>query len=336
MGSDHLTHLLARFGLVQRLTAWVIVALLHGFDVGHYRRAAHPDLLKAGQGGVPRTLPGSDRPTAPENCPSYEVGHRLKSESLVGSANGLRCDAFPLLEPLPAPRNPLFDRAANVRENIAGDVLASGTTMQWNSPAKGWNAGAVMADASLNRRQTIRVGASVAYALVGNVGFDGQIEFEALRLLGPPEAAPAVLNGTPLLTGALSGSGRQEFAAEVFRNVPSFLRIPYGGKRMHRIVDSREAVSQFEPINQENRLWHTQAGAPPSASARCSLPLAFLVEHTLKRSPTAPSGWSCRFPRVVLTTFMRAPSRGSRASGWGKPCWLKTDRALGPRSARSF
>lgn len=32
--------------------------------------------------------------------------------------------------------------------NIAGDVLASGTTMQWNSPAKGWNAGAVMADAS--------------------------------------------------------------------------------------------------------------------------------------------------------------------------------------------
>jgi len=53
----------------------------------------------------------------------------------------------------------VFDGAANVRENIAGDVLASGTTMQWNAPAEGWNAGAVMADASLNRRQTIRVGA---------------------------------------------------------------------------------------------------------------------------------------------------------------------------------
>jgi hypothetical protein len=31
----------------------------------------------------------------------------------------------------------VFDGAANVRENIAGNVLASGTTMQWNSPAKG-------------------------------------------------------------------------------------------------------------------------------------------------------------------------------------------------------
>ena len=31
----------------------------------------------------------------------------------------------------------VFDGAANVRKNIASDVLASGTTMQWNSPAKG-------------------------------------------------------------------------------------------------------------------------------------------------------------------------------------------------------
>jgi hypothetical protein len=91
----------------------------------------------------------------------------------------------------------VFDGAANVRENIAGDVLASGTTMQWNSPAKGWNAGAVMADASLNRRQTIRVCAGVAFAQVGIVGFDGQIELEALRLFGLPEAAPAVLYGSP-------------------------------------------------------------------------------------------------------------------------------------------
>jgi hypothetical protein len=29
---------------------------------------------------------------------------------------------------------------------------------------KGWDAGAVMVDASLNRRQTIRVGAGVAFA----------------------------------------------------------------------------------------------------------------------------------------------------------------------------
>lgn len=44
-----------------------------------------------------------------------------------------------------------------------------------------------------NRRQTIRVGACVAFAQVGIMGFDGQIEFEALRLFGLPEAAPAVL-----------------------------------------------------------------------------------------------------------------------------------------------
>ncbi|HEV7265957.1 MAG TPA: hypothetical protein VGN83_13705 [Falsiroseomonas sp.] len=109
----------------------------------------------------------------------------------------------------------VFEGAGNVREDIAGDVLASITTMQWNGPAKGWNAGAPMDDANFNRRQTIRVGASVAYAQVGVIGFDGPIDLQSLRLYGLPEAAPAVLNGTPLLTGALFGSGRREFAAEV-------------------------------------------------------------------------------------------------------------------------
>ena len=61
----------------------------------------------------------------------------------------------------------------------------------------------------------------VAYAQVGIVGFDGPIELQALRLYGLPEAAPAVLNGTPLLSGALSGSGRREFAAEVSWDLPS-------------------------------------------------------------------------------------------------------------------
>ncbi|HEV7456460.1 MAG TPA: hypothetical protein VGN96_06760 [Roseococcus sp.] len=115
----------------------------------------------------------------------------------------------------------VFDGAGNVREDIAGDVLASITTMQWNGPAKGWNAGAPMDDANFNRRQTIRVGASVAYAQVGVIGFDGAIDLQSLRLYGLPEAAPAVLNGTPLLTGALFGSGRREFAAEVSWDLPS-------------------------------------------------------------------------------------------------------------------
>jgi len=115
----------------------------------------------------------------------------------------------------------VFDGAGNVREDMAGDVLASITTMQWNGPAKGWNAGAPMDDANFNRRQTIRVGASVAYAQVAVIGFDGPIDLQSLRLYGLPEAAPAVLNGTPLLTGALFGSGRREFAAEVSWDLPS-------------------------------------------------------------------------------------------------------------------
>ena len=115
----------------------------------------------------------------------------------------------------------VFDGAGNIREDIAGDVLASITTMQWNGPAKGWNAGSPMDDANFNRRQTIRVGASVAYAQVGVIGFDGPIDLQSLRLYGLPEAAPAVLNGTPLLTGALFGSGRRDFAAEVSWDLPS-------------------------------------------------------------------------------------------------------------------
>jgi hypothetical protein len=56
---------------------------------------------------------------------------------------------------------------------------------------------------------------------IGIIDFDGPIEIEALRLFGLPEAAPAVLNGTPLLTGALFGSGLREFAAEVSWDLPS-------------------------------------------------------------------------------------------------------------------
>jgi len=104
-----------------------------------------------------------------------------------------------------------------VRADIAGDVLASITTMQWNGPAKGWNAGAPMDDANFNRRQTIRVGPSVSYAQVGVIGFDGPIDLQSLRLYGLPEAAPAVLNGTPLLPQ----SGQREFAAEVSWDLPS-------------------------------------------------------------------------------------------------------------------
>ena len=90
------------------------------------------------------------------------------------------------------------------------------------------------AEASLIDRQTIRVGASVAYAQVGVIGFDGPIDLQSLRLYGLPEAAPAVLNGTPLLPQ----SGQREFAAEVSWDLPSLapgatslLDVTVGGAR---------------------------------------------------------------------------------------------------------
>jgi hypothetical protein len=50
-----------------------------------------------------------------------------------------------------------FGAAGNIHADVAGDVLASLTTMQWNSPSKAWAGGATMADSSLNRRMTVRL-----------------------------------------------------------------------------------------------------------------------------------------------------------------------------------
>jgi hypothetical protein len=72
---------------------------------------------------------------------------------------------------------------------VAGDLLASLTTMVWNGPSKSWTGGATMADALLNRRMTVRLGDAVASAQIGVVGLAGQIELEALRLYGLPDAA---------------------------------------------------------------------------------------------------------------------------------------------------
>jgi len=49
------------------------------------------------------------------------------------------------------------------------------------------------------------------------IGFDGLIDQQSLRLYGLPEAAPAVLSGTPLQPQ----SGQREFAAEVSWDLPS-------------------------------------------------------------------------------------------------------------------
>jgi hypothetical protein len=103
-----------------------------------------------------------------------------------------------------------------VRENAAGDVPASLTTMLWNAPSKSWTGGGTMAGASLNRRMAVRLGDAVAFAQIGVVGLDGQIDLEALRLHGMPDAAPALLCGTPALP-----VGQREFAAETRLDLPN-------------------------------------------------------------------------------------------------------------------
>ena len=72
-----------------------------------------------------------------------------------------------------------------------------------------------MSGASLNRRMTVRFAAPVDFAQIGVVGLDGQIELEALRLHGLPEAAPALLCGTPALP-----VGQRELAAETTLDLP--------------------------------------------------------------------------------------------------------------------
>jgi hypothetical protein len=65
-----------------------------------------------------------------------------------------------------------FGGDAAVRENAAGDVLASLTTMLWNASSKSWTGGATMADALLNRRITVGLGDAVALAQIGTVGLE--------------------------------------------------------------------------------------------------------------------------------------------------------------------
>jgi hypothetical protein len=66
-----------------------------------------------------------------------------------------------------------FGGEGTVRENAAGDVLAS-----------------------LNRRMTVQLGDAVVFAQIGVVGLDGQIELEALRLYGLRQVAPVLVCGT--------------------------------------------------------------------------------------------------------------------------------------------
>jgi hypothetical protein len=93
------------------------------------------------------------------------------------------------------------------------------------------------------------------------IGFDGPIDLQALRLYGLPEAAPAVLNGTPLLTGAQFGSGQREFAAEVSWDLPSLapgatslLDVTVNGARAGDLV-SASLLSSTRFIEFDAAMW---------------------------------------------------------------------------------
>jgi hypothetical protein len=60
------------------------------------------------------------------------------------------------------------------------------------------------------------VGAGVAFAQIGIIGFDGQIDLEAPRLYGLPEDAPAILYGCPSLP-----AGTRTLALETSWDLPS-------------------------------------------------------------------------------------------------------------------
>lgn len=92
---------------------------------------------------------------------------------------------------------------------------------------------------------TVRLGAGVAFALIGVVGFDGQSELETLRLYGSPEAAPALHCGTLTLP-----VGQRDFAAEVTWDLPplapgatSLLDVTVTGCRQGDLADAALASS---------------------------------------------------------------------------------------------
>ena len=182
-----------------------------------------------------------------------------------------------------------FDAATNVREDVAGDVLASLATLQWNVPSKAWTGGAVMADASLNRRMTVRLGPGMAFVQIGVVGFDGQVELEALRLYGLPEHAPALLCGSPA-----PPVGQREFAAEVSWDLPSLapgatslLDVPVMGCRQGDLA-SAALASSMRFIELDAAAWTTNtvrvAARNTSPTANFDLgPVTLSVQVTKRR-----------------------------------------------------
>jgi hypothetical protein len=76
-----------------------------------------------------------------------------------------------------------------VRASVADHVVTS----LRNVPFEICIGGAPMANSSLNRPMTVRLGSGVAFAQIGICGFDGTIKLEALRLFDLSGETPALL-----------------------------------------------------------------------------------------------------------------------------------------------
>ena len=107
---------------------------------------------------------------------------------------------------------------------------------------------------------------------MGVIGFDGPIDLQSLRLYGLPEAAPAVLNGRPLLPQ----SGQREFAAEVSWDLPNANcagPVMMRAMRHQSILIPAAATTRFQrsislPMKAVTSAGVSRLGAEPSSTSR--------------------------------------------------------------------
>jgi hypothetical protein len=167
---------------------------------------------------------------------------------------------------------------APAHEYATGDVLASLTTMVWNAPPRSWTGSATMADSSLNRRMTVRLGDAVALAQIGIFGLDRQLELEALCLYGLPEAVPPLLCGTPILP-----AGQREFFGDDQIGVDSSVLCAQARVRVSEFWKSHRRVScAASARGRDVELWNgpfrqgcdpKRRGEPRACCLRPSVPI---------------------------------------------------------------
>lgn len=121
-----------------------------------------------------------------------------------------------------------------------GNLITTGTAVRfsagsvaWNTTARWYESTADLSDANLSRLQALHLGEGVGYAIIGVYATVVPGTLRALRLFAPPEHAPALITGTPLVP-----AGSPELQAEMAWDPPSIaagataqLNIPLPGAR---------------------------------------------------------------------------------------------------------